>query len=54
MKEINLILENIICQEILRRGYNVTVGRYGNKEVDFVCRKQNEKNIFMLHICLLL
>lgn len=43
MKEINLILENIVYLELLRRGYNVTVGRAGNKEIDFVCRRQNEK-----------
>ena len=29
--------------ELLRRGYKVTVGRIGDKEVDFVCRKQNNK-----------
>lgn len=43
MKEINLTLENIIYLELLRRGYEVTIGKYGNKEVDFVCHKQNEK-----------
>lgn len=43
MKEINLTLENIIYLEILRRGYKVTVGRIGNKEIDFVCHKQNDK-----------
>lgn len=43
MKEINLTLENIVYLEILRRGYKVTVGRIGNKEIDFVCHKQNDK-----------
>lgn len=43
MKEINLTLENIIYLELLRRGYEVTIGKYGNKEVDFVCHKKNEK-----------
>ena len=43
MKEVNLILENIVYLEILRRGYEVTVGRTGDKEIDFVCHKRNEK-----------
>lgn len=42
-RDINLILENIIYMELLRRGYKVTVGRIGDKEIDFVCRKQNNK-----------
>lgn len=42
-REINQILENIVCLEALRRGYKVSVGRVGNKEVDFVCEKQGKK-----------
>lgn len=43
MKDINLTLENIVYMELLRRGYEVRVGRNGNKEIDFVCHKRNEK-----------
>ena len=43
MKDINLILENIIFMESLRRGYSVTVGKVGTKEIDFVCQKQEQK-----------
>ena len=42
-KDINLVLENIVYMEILRRGYNVTIGKVGDKEIDFVCEKQGNK-----------
>lgn len=42
-RDINLILENIVYLELLRRGYEVTVGRTGDKEIDFVCDKHGEK-----------
>lgn len=35
------ILDNIICLELLRRGYDVAMGKIGNLEVDFVARKVN-------------
>ena len=43
MRDINLVLENIVYLELLRREYKVTVGRTGDKEIDFVCDKQGEK-----------
>lgn len=43
MRDINLILENIVYLELLRRGYNVTVGRTGTREIDFVCDKGGDK-----------
>ena len=43
MKDINLILENIVYMELLRRGYEVNVGKAGDKEIDFVCNRQAEK-----------
>ena len=42
-RDMNLILENIVYLELLRRGYKVTVGRTGDQEIDFVCGKQGEK-----------
>ena len=42
-QSIQLILENIVYMELLRRGYNVTIGRVGDKEIDFVCTRQTDK-----------
>ena len=42
-RDINQIFENIIYLELLRKGYNVRVGKVDNLEVDFVCTKRNEK-----------
>ena len=41
-KNINQVLENIVYFEILRRGYNVKIGKVDNLEVDFVCKKNDE------------
>lgn len=43
MKDINLIFENIVFLELLRRGYRVTVGKAGEKEIDFIAENQNQK-----------
>ena len=43
MKDINLVLENIVYMELLRRGYTVTVGKVSDKEIDFVCENQGNK-----------
>ena len=42
-RNINQIFENIIYLELLRKGYNIRVGKVNNLEVDFVCTKGNEK-----------
>ena len=43
MRDINLVLENIVYMELLRRGYAITVGKIVAKEIDFICQKQEQK-----------
>ncbi len=42
-KDISQILENIVYMEMLRRGYKITIGKVHDKEIDFICRKNDEK-----------
>ena len=37
------ILENIVFLELLRRDYHVYIGKIGDKEVDFIAEKLNDK-----------
>lgn len=43
MRDIQQILENIVYMELLRRGYDVYIGKVGQKEVDFVARSGADK-----------
>jgi predicted AAA+ superfamily ATPase len=38
-RDIERTLENIVCLELIGLGYKVSVGRVGNREIDFVCDK---------------
>lgn len=42
-KDIEKILENIVFFELLRRGYEVTVGNIGDREIDFIALKNTKK-----------
>ena len=41
-RDITRVIENIVYLELLRRGYEITIGKVDNLEVDFVCKKQNK------------
>ncbi|HHX29819.1 MAG TPA: ATP-binding protein [Clostridiaceae bacterium] len=43
IKEINMILENIVLLELLRRGYRVTAGLTGSSAIDFVCERGDSR-----------
>lgn len=51
-RDIEMILENIVCLELLRRGYQVTIGKTGTKEIDFVCDKDGKR--IYIQVCYLL
>lgn len=52
LRNIEIILENIVGLELLRRGYKVCVGRVGTKEIDFAGEKQGDK--LYIQVCYLL
>jgi predicted AAA+ superfamily ATPase len=52
MANINMILKNIVFLELIRRGYKVTVGKYAQKEIDFIAQKQ-AKTIY-IQVCYIL
>ncbi|MEE1291104.1 MAG: ATP-binding protein [Spirochaetota bacterium] len=43
IQNIDQILENIVCLELLRRNYKVYVGKKGDLEIDFIAEKQGKK-----------
>ena len=42
-RDVDQLLENIVYFEFLRRGYEVSIGRLKEREVDFVCDKGAER-----------
>ena len=46
-RDINQIFENIVYLELLRRGYNIKIGKIGDLEVDFVCTKNRDEKIYI-------
>ena len=40
-EDISRLVENVVYLELIRRGYEVAVGKYGDTEVDFTARRGN-------------
>lgn len=51
-RDIEMILENIVCMELLRLGYKVKIGKMGTKEIDFVCDKGGRR--IYVQVCYML
>jgi len=43
IKDINKILENTVFRHLLSQNYGITIGKLGNREIDFVCTRGQEK-----------
>ncbi len=40
-RDAQLILENIVYMELIRRGWEVTIGNVGKNEIDFLAKKMD-------------
>lgn len=45
---IDQILENIVCNELKYRGYDLTIGRINGLEIDFIAHKGNEMEYYQV------
>src|SRR6056297_331103 len=52
-KDYGHVLENLVYLELIRRGYDVAIGKIGSLEVDFVATKSNEKKYFQVSATIL-
>ena len=42
-RDVNKLMENVVCMELMRAGYQVYVGKSGDKEIDFIATKSDHR-----------
>ena len=47
-QDVDQMLENLVCCELLRRGWRVSVGRVQAKEIDFVAERGDDKRYYQV------
>ena len=47
-KDIERTLENIVCIELISKGYEVKIGKVKNKEIDFIAKKGKELSYYQV------
>ena len=52
-RDIGRSIENVVCLELLRRGYTVHTGKIGNREIDFVADKSGRREFYQVSMTLL-
>lgn len=52
MEQIQVVLGSIVCNELLSRNYQITVGDLDGKEIDFIAKRGKE--VIYIQVCYLL
>lgn len=48
IKDIGQLIENVVCLELMRRRYEIKVGKFDNLEVDFIANNSNQTEYFQI------
>ena len=52
-EDISRLVENVVYLELIRRGYEVAVGKYGDTEVDFTARKGDDIEYYQVTLSMM-
>lgn len=52
-EDVSRLVENVVYLELIRRGYEVAVGKYGDTEVDFTARKGNDIEYYQVTLSMM-